>query len=62
MHCTVIMLGTSMSLCVCSMTGAVIAQLLKWLGYRMDDRGSVAQFLKGKDISLLQCVPIGSEV
>jgi len=44
------------------MTGAVIAQLLKWLGYRMDDRGSVAQFLKGKDISLLQCVPIGSEV
>ena len=51
-----------MSLCVCSMTGAVIAELLKWLGYRMDDRGNVAQFWKGKDISRLQCIPIGSEV
>jgi hypothetical protein len=52
----------TMSLCVCSMTGAVIAELLKSLGYRMDDRGNVAQFWKGKDISRLQCIPIGSEV
>ena len=32
------------SLCVSSVIGAVIAELLKWLGYRMDDRGNVAQF------------------
>jgi hypothetical protein len=43
------------------MTGAVIALLLKWLGYRLDDRGNVAHFWKGKDISLLQHVPTGSE-
>jgi len=43
------------------MTGTVIAQLLKWLGYRMDDGANVAQVWNGKNISLLQCVLTGSE-
>jgi hypothetical protein len=33
----------------------------KWLGYRKDDRGNVAQFWKRKDISLLQFILIDSE-
>jgi uracil DNA glycosylase len=43
------------------MTGAVIAQFLKWLGYQLEDRRNEAQFWKGKVTLLLQHVLIGSE-
>ena len=37
------------------MTGAVIAQLLKWLGYRMDDRGCGSSLEREKHFSSPAC-------